>query len=348
MDLSKISAELKRQRRTVAFDTYDITAKQLLDMVSEGQIQVAPDYQRHFVWKSDRESALIESVFLGIPVPSLFMATNADSSWECIDGLQRITTLVNFTQPKFSPGVSSIATHELKLTGLEKVSSLNGVRFSQLDAATKLNFLTRPIRITVLNDLSDHKVRFDLFERLNTGGVVLHQQEIRNCVFQGEFNDFIKSCALDGRLRAIFKKSKREGRGNVEEIVLKFFAYFECRNDFNHSVKDFLNDYMEEKTKYFRNREMLGRVFDAMLEVTARSLPDGVVRSDRRNTTPLLLLEAVMVGVADVVSSGRIVNEKQLRAVLDDPELKKVTSAGTNSRPSLLRRIEIVRTAITS
>ncbi|WP_141225952.1 DUF262 domain-containing protein, partial [Paracoccus saliphilus] len=79
MDATKISAELKQQRRTVAFDTYDITAKQLLDMVAEGQIRVAPDYQRRFVWKADRESALIESVFLGIPVPSLFMATNDDS-----------------------------------------------------------------------------------------------------------------------------------------------------------------------------------------------------------------------------------------------------------------------------
>lgn len=346
MDATKISSELKQQRRTVGFDTYDITAKQLLDMVAEGQIKVAPDYQRHFVWKSDRELALVELVFLGIPVPSLFMATNEDSSWECIDGLQRITTLVNFVRPQFRPGIEDISTHELTIGGIEKVPSLNGKKFSDLPETLKLNFLTRPVRITVLNDLSDYQVRFDLFERLNTGGIILHQQEIRNCVFQGEFNDFIKSCAADERLEKVFKKSNREGRGNMEEIVLKFFAYFERRDGFKHSVKEFLNTYMEEKTKAFKNKKALSELFNKTMDVLSNALPDGVVRSERKNTTPLLLFEAVTVGVADVISAGNQVNEDALRTVLDDGDLKKATSGGTNSNPKLLRRIEIVREAV--
>lgn len=239
MNATKIASELKQQRRTVGFDTYDITAKQLLDMVAEGQIQVAPDYQRHFVWKSDRESALIESVFLGIPIPSLFMATNDDSSWECIDGLQRITTLVNFVRPQFRSGIEDISTHELKISGLEKIPSLNGKKFCDLPETLKLNFLTRPVRITVLNDLSDYQVRFDLFERLNTGGIILHQQEIRNCVFQGEFNEFIKSCAADQRLENVFRKSKREGRGNMEEIVLKFLRISNAGATSNTPLRNF-------------------------------------------------------------------------------------------------------------
>jgi hypothetical protein len=348
MDVTKINAELKKQRRTVAFDTYDITAKQLLDMVAEGQIKVAPDYQRHFVWKADRESALIESVFLGIPVPSLFMATNEDSSWECIDGLQRITTLINFVKPQFRDGVRDISTHELTIGGLEKLPSLNGLRYADLPETLKLNFLTRPIRITVLNDLSDYQVRFDLFERLNTGGIILHQQEIRNCVFQGEFNDFIKACAADVRLESVFKKSNREGRGNMEEIVLKFFAYFEKRDAFKHSVKEFLNDYMEAKTKSFTNKKSLLEIYDKTMEVLVRALPGGVVRSDRPNTTPLLLFEAVAIGVADVMSAGGTVNDEVLRAVLDNSELKRVTMGGTNSNPKLLERIRIVREAVAS
>lgn len=346
MDASSIMSELKRQRRTVAFDTYDITAKQLLDMVSEGQIKVAPDYQRHFVWKADRESALIESVFLGIPVPSLFMATNDDSSWECIDGLQRITTLVNFVKPTFKPEVDDISTHELEVSKIEKIPSLNGKKFSDLPETLKLNFLTRPIRITVLNDLSDYQVRFDLFERLNTGGITLHEQEIRNCVFQGDFNDFIKECAADQRLDVVFKKSKREGRGNMEEVVLKFFSYFENRGEFKHSVKDFLNAYMEEKTKSFRNKTHLRDVFNSVLDVLVQELPDGVVRTERKNTTPLLLFEAVSVGVADVVNAGGQVDGAALRDVLDDEELKKVTTGGTNSNPKLIKRIDIVREAV--
>lgn len=345
IDPARINTELKEQRRSVGFDTYDITAKQLLDMVAEGQIHVAPDYQRHFVWKADRESALIESVFLGIPIPSLFMATNNDSSWECIDGLQRITSLVNFVRPSFSDGVKDISTHTLKLEQIEKIPSLNGLNFAQLPKTLQLNFLTRPIRITVLNDLSDFKVRFDLFERLNTGGIVLHQQEIRNCVYQGEFNDFVKECAKDERVKKLFKQSNREGRGNVEELILKFFAYFESRDDFKHSVRDFLNEYMEKKTKSFKNRKSLYKIFDTAVAEMCAALPDGIVRSDRKNTTPLLLFEAVSVGVADILSAGGSIDKKKLKAVLDDPELKKVTSAGTNSRPMLAKRIEIVREA---
>lgn len=346
MDFSKITTELRDRRRSVGFDTYDITVKQLVDMVAEGQVRVAPDYQRHFVWKQDRQSALIESVFLGIPVPSLFMATNEDATWEVIDGLQRVTTLLNFIKPEFKDGVEDVSRELLKLTDLEKLPSLNGVTFLDLPQTLQLHFLTRPVRITVLNDRSDYQVRFDLFERLNTGGIILHQQEIRNCVFQGPFNDFIKECAEDERLAHLFKKSNREGRGNSEELTLKFFAYLEDKGSFKHSVKEFLNTYMEGKTKSFKNKPELSRIFNQTMDTLKDALPDGVVRSERKNTTPLLLFEAVSVGVAEAVRAGEPVNTQALQDVLDDAELKKVTSGGTNSNPKLLKRIEIVRRAV--
>ncbi|ELS9246862.1 DUF262 domain-containing protein, partial [Vibrio cholerae] len=91
VNIIKIQEQLDENRRTVSFDSYDITVRQLYDMVVEGMIEIAPEYQRHFVWDEKRQSALIESIFLGIPVPSMFMATNKDSSWEVIDGLQRLT-----------------------------------------------------------------------------------------------------------------------------------------------------------------------------------------------------------------------------------------------------------------
>jgi hypothetical protein len=99
MNLNKATSEIRDERHNVGFDSYDITVKQLVDMISEAQIDISPDYQRRFVWDDVRQSQLIESIFLGIPIPSLFMATNEDSSWEVVDGLQRITTLVNFVFP---------------------------------------------------------------------------------------------------------------------------------------------------------------------------------------------------------------------------------------------------------
>src|SRR5271156_351449 len=93
---SKLTEQLTKQRRTVDFDTYDITIQQLISMLQNKAIDIAPKYQRRFRWEDDRCSQLIESLFLGIPVPSIFMATNKDNSWELVDGVQRLGTLVKF------------------------------------------------------------------------------------------------------------------------------------------------------------------------------------------------------------------------------------------------------------
>ena len=334
MELSKALTEIRDERRSVGFDSYDITVKQLTDMVSEGQINISPDYQRKFVWDAVRQSHLVESIFLGIPIPSLFMATNDDATWEVIDGLQRLTTLMNFANPAGKP--------PLRLKGMEKVPSLNGATFEDLPSNLKLSFLTRPVRITVLNDRSDYQVRFDLFERLNTGGITLHEQEIRNCVFQGPFNDFLRQCAQDPRLDEAVKRNDKTGRGNLEEITLKFFAYFEDRQRFSHSVKDFLNGYMEQKTDSFTNRAELTAVFDNTMATIAGMLPTGVVRQKRPNSTPLVLFEAVAVGVADVIQSGRAIDPQKLRAILDDEGLTALTTGATNSQVKLSGRINYV------
>lgn len=341
MSVSDAISEIRDERRNVGFDSYDITVKQLVDMVTEKQINISPDYQRRFVWEAPRQSQLIESIFLGIPIPSLFMATNEDATWEVVDGLQRLTTMVNYVNPTvFSEAVPPVKP--LRLKSLEKVPSLNGHNFDDLPSNLKLSFLTRPIRITVLNDQSDHQVRFDLFERLNTGGIVLHEQEIRNCVFQGKFNDFIKDCAQNPKLNSLLKRNDKSGRGNVEELVLKFFAYFEDRANFKHSVKEFLNEYMERKTEKFSNHVELKTIFESTLEILESALPNGIVRSARPNSTPLILFEAVTVGVADLVAAQTPVDAGKLREVLDDDVLKALTTGATNSLPKLRDRIQFV------
>lgn len=93
-------SQISEQRRKVDFDTYDVTVDELIRRVSNSRIDIAPVYQRQFRWGVDRQSCLVESVLLGIPVPSLFMATNSEegkqAQWEVVDGLQRLLTMVNF------------------------------------------------------------------------------------------------------------------------------------------------------------------------------------------------------------------------------------------------------------
>jgi uncharacterized protein with ParB-like and HNH nuclease domain len=344
MDALKIQEQIDSNRRTVAFDSYDITVKQLYDMIIGEMIDVSPEYQRHFKWDEVRQSQLIESLFLGIPIPSLFMATNKNSSWEVIDGLQRLTTIVNFVG--VSEEIRKISNKAAKLTlkGLEKLETLNDLTFEQLPKSLQIMFLTRPIRVTVLNDRSDYSVRFDLFERLNTGGVLLHPQEIRNCIFAGDFNNFIKGCAASVNFRAIVKTTKNAERsGSFEELVLRFFAYYEYRDKFVHGVKEFLNDYMQIKSSSFKNKDGLQKLFDKTFDLLSGNLPDGVVRGGRVNVTPVVLFEAISVGTAIAIDSNRKMFPKRLVKLLDDTKLKEYTTGATNNKKLVELRVNYVK-----
>lgn len=347
MNAIKIQEEIDQNRRSVAFDSYDITVRQLYDMIVEGLIEIAPEYQRHFVWDRTRQSQLIESLLLGIPVPNLFMATNKDSTWEVIDGLQRLTTVVNFVGEDQVIKKVNESGVKLIVDGLDKLESINGLTFDQLPKSVQLMFMTRPIRVTVLNDRSDFEVRYDLFERLNTGGVSLHPQEIRNCVFLGRFKDFIVTCSQNEDFLAVVKMTKKqEITGNREELVLKFFAYLTSRDEFIHSVKGFLNDYMEKMTKSFPDIEQrdLLNIFNNTFALLNRMLPHGIVREPRVNTTPLILYEAISIGVAELIRDGIIdqINQDQLIQLLNDNALKRLTTGATNSRRKLYDRIDYV------
>jgi uncharacterized protein with ParB-like and HNH nuclease domain len=346
MDASRIQEQIEKNRRSVAFDSYDITVRQLYEMIQEKMVDVTPEYQRHFIWDNTRQSQLIESLILGIPVPSLFMATNKDSTWEVIDGLQRLTTIVNFIGNDNSINKINKSSIKLKLGGLEKLDSLNGLKFEELPKSIQLMFMTRPLKVTVLNDRSDFEVRYDLFERLNTGGVTLHPQEIRNCVYLGRFKDFIEKCAQNTDfLAAVKMTSNSERTGNREELILKFFAYLEDRESFVHSVKEFLNEYMAKKTDSFINEDDFRLLFSETFSLINNLLPDGIVRGNRKNITPLILYEAISIGVADMISAGQknMITADKLQNLLDDDILKNLTTGATNSRNKLYERIEYVK-----
>lgn len=344
MKNGNIQEQLDSNRRSVAFDSYDLAVRQLVDMLIEEMIDIAPEYQRHFKWNSERQSQLIESLLLGIPVPSLFMATNKDSTWEVVDGLQRLTTLVNFVCSDEQIATINFNSKKLRLTGLQKLDSMDGMYFEELPKSVQIMFLTRPIKVTVLNDRSDFGVRYDLFERLNTGGIILHPQEIRNCIFIGDFNNFIKECAQNLNFRSVLKLPKdAERSGSLEELALKFFAYYERPDKFVHSVKEFLNDYMKEKTTVFKNKNILRQVFESTFKTLDDKLPNGIVRGTRKNTTPIVLYEAISVGVASAISDGMAIDAKMLKGLLDDANLKKLTTGATNSRKMLLERIDLVK-----
>lgn len=336
-------AQLETERRTVGFDSYDIIVRQLLDMVDNREIDIAPDYQRQFVWKEQRESELIESLLLGIPIPSLYMAVNADDGvWEVVDGVQRLSTILHFRGQENH--LEKIRRERpLKLTGLSKLDTFDGLTFEQLPAPIKTGFLNRSMRVTTLNDKSDANVRFDLFERLNTGGVALHPQEIRNIVYRGAFKSDVQRLSRNENLRNALRlpSGNRNALASAEyeEAVLRFFAFKDSYLEFNHSVKDFLNDYMKHRAS-----TPISAAENAQFEDTfaylRREFPRGITRG--RNATPINLYEAIAVGTALAIANGVDLPENALPAIATGDELRRLTSAGTNSRPMVRGRIELV------
>lgn len=225
-DTVRHSDQLQKQRRQVDFDTFDILVQQLLNMVETKAIDVAPAYQRQFRWDDERCSELIESFLLGIPVPSLFMAANRDGTWELVDGVQRLCTLVCFAGTEEAREIIGKNRSALRLTGLEKLTEFNGFTFAELPQSLQLQFGLRPVKVVTLSDKSDRKVRFDLFERLNTGGVELTAQEIRDCVYRGKFSKFLERMANVPEFRNVVRLTPKQNEdGTREECVLRFFAF---------------------------------------------------------------------------------------------------------------------------
>ena len=335
------SLQLEQERRTVSFDTYDLAVRQIVDMISSKDINIAPEYQRKFVWEDTRQSEFIESVFLGIPSPSIFMATNRDSTWEVVDGVQRLSTLLHFSGTEEQIGRILGDSKPLTLKGLEKLTAFNMHKFSTLPKSIQLGFMTRPLRVTVLNDKSDMGVRFDLFERLNSGGVKLQDQEIRNCVYRGPFNDKLKDFAKDSNFLKVVKLSEADRtNGTYEELALRFFAFLENYQKFEHSVREFLNDYMEKSNAIMPPAQVL-TTFVETFKFLAKELPRGIVRST--GITPINLYEAISVGAALIYIKNGKPKANVVNALLKDEMLKDLTTGGTNSRKMVVGRIELVR-----
>ena len=333
-----LTDELTRQRRKVDFDTYDISVQQLLSMVSDRTIDIAPEYQRHFRWDQLRQSQLVESVFLGIPVPSMFMATTSDNTWEVVDGVQRLSTLIRYAGDAATREIIGM-DYPLRIQGLAKLYSLNGLTFSEVPKNIQVQFLLRPLKVVTLSDKSDSVVRFDLFERLNTGGVRLSDQEIRACVFRSEFNEFLGDLAhQDDFLTAVHLPPARRNDRTDEECVLRFFAFLYRYKVFKHSVVDFLNEYMRSAMASFdfhQNRELFRETFRFL----AKTFPAGISRPGRKST-PVNLFEAVAVGAGLALLQNKHIQRPRSLDWVVGEELKALTTGATNTQPMVSGRIE--------
>jgi len=212
----------------------DWTISALTDKLDRGQLALQPKFQREYVWslRPELPSRLIESLLLKIPIPPIYFGKVPGGSLEVIDGQQRLTTLVRFVRNEFT------------LRKLQRMSSLNGKLFKELTKEQQEKILDEPIRTIVIDAAGNTELRYEIFERLNRGSMALNEQELRNCVYRGPFNDLLAELERDSYWRKVKGGTDPEWRFKEREMILRFFAFANRLPQYGGNLKAFLNEYM--------------------------------------------------------------------------------------------------------
>lgn len=334
--------------RKVLIQQYDYAVRTLVDMVLEGDLVLNPDYQRLYRWEPEKASRFVESILLNIPVPVVYFAEEADGTFSVIDGQQRLTSLLNFIKPE--------SGEELTLSGLKLRPEINGKKFGDLDRTDRSAITKRPIRCIVVLNESDKALKFEVFERLNTGSSSLTEQEVRNSIYHGNFNDLIKELASDIKFLEMIALPEQHKRNmKAEELVLRFFAYRDLHDttDYPGSYTEFLNNYMEQNrsqpaTKLVQLREL----FLKTIEIIYQQLGPGVAfrrpvtrGQDGRFAHTLIngaIYESQMVAFSKLIEEGHTAVLSRAKAITAFSEDKywNTLFQGTAKKATAIRRTE--------
>lgn len=253
LNLNIENLQAKAKERTVRTQTIEYDLETLVKKIKRGIIKLDPDYQRRHRWDNKTSSSLIESLILNIPIPILYLSYDIDvdtneegARYSVIDGQQRLTAINNFFNNNYS------------LEGLEILSDLNGCYYKNLPPFLLRRLEERTIKCLRIDSTIDEQVKYDIFERLNSGSVKLESHELRNAVYRGKFNELCKKLSEDVNFRALLQ-IKDNDNAKVKkmedvEIVLRFFSlsneqYKTYRKSKGKQFKDFLSEKLKEFNK---------------------------------------------------------------------------------------------------
>jgi hypothetical protein len=244
----KVISRFEKSQNSLVLQQSDLSLQSISDMVESGAIDISPKYQRRERWDENKESELIESFLLNIPVPPIYLAEDEYGVYSVIDGKQRITSINKFLNGK------------LKLKNLEKFVELEGYYFKDLPSSLSNALKIRPyLRVVTLLRQSDPDLKHEVFLRLNKAGVALNSQEIRNVAFRGSFNDLLFELSeipyFKNQLRAT-KDSKIYKEMVDVQFVLRFFTVKEYWNNFSGNMDQAMDKYMATNYR-MSNQELL-------------------------------------------------------------------------------------------
>ena len=226
----------------IRVDPKTFSLKQVIDMIEDGDIQLAPDFQRLRVWNAVQKSQLIESILLRIPLPAFYFSSDEHGFLQVVDGMQRLSTINDFFHGKF------------KLTGLEYLQeSLGNKTYKDLEnfegSLWARRIKTTQIFANVIDPQSPVQVKFDIFKRLNTGGTPLNSQEIRHCISGNRSRNFLKVLTSSEEFRdATGGKLINHIRMVDKELALRFCAFSRMEHISDYLSAGSLNGFLTNMT----------------------------------------------------------------------------------------------------
>ena len=309
-----------------------------------------PTFQRGYVWKLKEASRFIESLLLGLPVPGIVLAREKETQkLLVIDGQQRLRTIQYFYNGIFEP-----TKQEFTLEGISP--HFNGQMYKLLsdEDRRRLDDSIIPATIVKQDEPSDDESSiYQIFERLNTGGVKLQPQEIRACIYHGELNELIKQLNSNSAWRNIY--GSIDPRMKDQEMILRFLALHFKGQEYKKPLKGFLNNFMgaNRHLKVYTN-EQISMTFNSAIEVCFNCLGDKAFKPNKRINAAIF--DSVMVGISHRLRSGKITdnhsilvqyeklleNQEYLSATLDTARTTEVEIVEKRLRESINAFADVV------
>lgn len=342
---SEVIGRFRDAQNSLVVQASDLSLASITEMVFAHAIDLNPHYQRRERWGPEKQSLLIESFLLNVPVPPLYLAEEDYGHYSVIDGKQRITAVHDFVSGR------------LRLRGLERFPEINGASFVDLPSELQNTLKVRPfLRVVTLLRQSDPTLKYEVFLRLNTGGDRLLPQEVRNVAYSGRFNDLLIRLAenefLRGKLKIEGVKSPAFMAMADVEHVLRFLTTLHTWQNMGGSLAAQMDEFMRANRNIGDNEaSAFERSFATAIESCqqlwgAHAFERPLGANGWRNQMISPLYDAQMVSVSLLSSRDRELAIQRRDAVmkgtrnlfLDDEFVKSVTRA-TNNAGSIRRRI---------
>ena len=342
---SKIPYEIPKEVRKITTQAYDKSVSDIVRMIEDKDIRLDPDYQRNYVWDNKKASMLIESIILNVPIPVIYVSQEEDDSWSVIDGLQRLSSLKRFFDGKF------------KLSGLEILSDLNKSDITTLNPKALRMLKNGLLRVIMITHDSNEEIKYDVFMRLNTGSVHLTEQELRNCLYRGTLNKFLKEVVQNQKWLALMGLKEPHKRMADREMVLRFLAIWKnwdnengVLNGYKGRMKSFLNAFMndhkeikgQEANEWKRQFEVtVEKVYQVYGEYAfKRQGLDGMrEKTINRAIIDVIMLSATQHSMDELMSNRDRIAKRFLEMTNNDVEFRNSIKIGTSDTKVITSRL---------